>query len=98
MTAVASPDLAAAMRLIDAAKSQGFQFERIAPGPDGPLRGVRESMSWRDEIYVGGFRDGCHATRTRKCSLVVPNGLLVTERVSGGAIEVLHTVVWGWPI
>lgn len=98
MTVVASPDLAAAMRLMDAAKSQGFQFERVAPGPDGPLRGVRESLPGRDEIYVGGLWNGCHATRTRKCSLVVPNGLLVTERVSGDAIEVLHTVVWGWPI
>ncbi len=97
MTAVASPDLAAAMQLMDAAKNQGFRFERIAPGPDGPLRAVRETLRFRDVIYVGGLWNGCHATRTRKCSLVIPNGLLVTERVCGDAIEVLHTVVWDWP-
>jgi hypothetical protein len=32
-----SPDLAAAKRLLDAAKRGGFSFQRVAPGPDGPL-------------------------------------------------------------
>lgn len=36
-----SPELAAAMRLLDQAKAQGFRFERVIPGPDGPLLGVR---------------------------------------------------------
>src|SRR2546423_3031307 len=31
-----SPDLVAAMRLLDAAKDAGFTFQRLAPGPDGP--------------------------------------------------------------
>ena len=35
-----SPDLAAAKRLLDHAKAQEFRFERVAPGEDGPLRGV----------------------------------------------------------
>jgi hypothetical protein len=34
-----SPELAAAKRLLDEAKDQGFRFERLAPGEDGPLRG-----------------------------------------------------------
>jgi hypothetical protein len=37
---VDSPELAAAKRLLGAAKDQGFTFQRIAPGPDGPLRGI----------------------------------------------------------
>jgi hypothetical protein len=44
------PDLLAAMRLLDAAKAAGFTFQRVAPGPDGPLLGVREGIEYRDEI------------------------------------------------
>jgi hypothetical protein len=40
-----SPELVAAKRLLDVAKNDGFAFERIAPGEDGPLRGVRETPS-----------------------------------------------------
>jgi hypothetical protein len=87
-----SPDLAAAKRLLDAVKSDGFAFERIAPGEDGHLRGARESVDWLDEIYLGGFSWQCHATRRRRCSLIVPGGLSVTECVSGDALTVLHTV------
>jgi hypothetical protein len=50
-----SPELVAAKRLPDVAKSDGFAFERIAPGEDGPSRGVRETPQWRDEIYLTGF-------------------------------------------
>jgi len=91
-----SPELAAAKRLLDAAKRCGFAFQRIAPGEDGPLWGVRESVDWVDEIYLGGFSTGCTAARCRRFSLVVPGGLPVTQRVSGDAIEVLHTVVCDW--
>lgn len=91
-----SPDLAAAKRLLDAAKSGGFAFERIAPGEDGPVWGVRKTVDWVDEIYLGGFSERCNATRRRRSSLVVPGGLPVTERVSGNALEVLHTVVCDW--
>jgi hypothetical protein len=93
-----SPDLAAAKRLLDAAKDQGFAFERIAPGPDGPLRGVRETVAWIDEVFLGGFGDGCSAVRRRRYSLVVPGGLPVAQRVSGDAIAVLSTVLADWPI
>ena len=92
-----SPDVVAGRQLIDLAKRHGFQFRRLAPGPDGPLWGVRETADWRDQIYLGEFSDGCSATRSRKSSLLVPGDLLVAERVSGGALNVLNVVVSYWP-
>lgn len=92
-----SPELVAAKRLLDCAKRQGFTFQRVAPGEDGPLFGRRETIEYRDEIYIGGFGDSCHATRARKSSLLVPGLLPVTARVSGDALTVLHTVVADWP-
>lgn len=93
-----SPDLAAAKRLLDTAKDQGFRFQRIAPGPDGPLRAVRETPEFVDELYVAGFwkPDACTAIRRRRCPLLVPGGLPVTARVEGDALTVLHTVVTDW--
>lgn len=91
-----SPDLAAAKRLLDHAKDRGFHFERTALGPDGPLRGVRETDQWRDEIYLRGFSDSCSAIRRRRWSLTVPSSLPVTARVSGDALTMLHTVLYDW--
>lgn len=91
-----SPDLVAAKRLLDAAKYGGFSFQRVAPGPDGPLWGVRESLDWRDTIYLAGFGHACTAIRTRKSSLIIPGGPLVTQRVQGDAVTVLHTAVCDW--
>jgi hypothetical protein len=92
------PDLVAAKRLLDDARSRGFRFERIAPGEDGPLRGVRETPEHRDEIYLAGFGapESCTAIRRRRSSLIVPGGLPVTDRVTGDALTVLHTVVTDW--
>lgn len=94
-----SPDVAAAKRLLDAAKDAGFAFQRVAPGEDGPLLGVREGCQYRDEIYLAGFLEpqSCSAIRRRRYSLIVPGGLPVTERVSGDALTILHTVVTDWP-
>lgn len=94
------PEVRAAKRLLDDAKRQGFGFHRIAPGEDGTLRGVRESLEWRDEIYIGGFSDpeSCAAIRRRRSSLILPGGLPVTAQVIGDAITVLHTVVHDWRI
>jgi hypothetical protein len=91
-----SPELAAAKRLLYAAKEQGFSFQRIAPGPDGPLLGVRETVEYRDTCYLGGFGEGCSATRARNYILLVPGGLPVAARVSGDALTVLHTLVSDW--
>jgi hypothetical protein len=92
-----SPELAAAKRLLDQAKSQGFTFQRVAPGPDRPLFARRETPEHRDEIYLAGFDQSCYATRARKSSLIVPGGLPVTTRVDGDALTVLHTVITDWP-
>jgi hypothetical protein len=96
MTMTDSPDLAAAMRLIDDAKARGFAFVRSAPGVDGPLLGVRETPEWCDVITIAGFHDSCSAQRLVRSSLVVPGGLPVTKQVSGDAVTVLHTVVCDW--
>jgi hypothetical protein len=91
-----SPDLAAAKRLLDAAKRAGFCFQRLAPGPDGPLWGVRETLQWRDTLYLAGFDHACTATRARKSSLIITGGPLIIQRIGGDAISVLHTVVCDW--
>jgi hypothetical protein len=96
MPGVDDPELTAAKRLLDAAKSQGFTFQRIAPGPDGPLLGVRETVEHRDTCYLSGFGKGCSATRARKYSLVLPGGLPITQRVTGDALTVLHVVLSDW--
>lgn len=95
---VDSPEVAAAKRLLDAAKDAGFTFQRIALGEDGPLRGVRQSIEWVDELYLAGFweQDSCSAIRRRRCSLIVPGGPPVAQRVDGDALTVLHTVVCDW--
>lgn len=91
-----SPEVAAAKRLLDLAKDRGFSFQRVAPGEDGPLLGRRETVDWQDEIYLAGFANSCSAIRRRRWSLVVPGGLPVTERASGGALHVLRLVA-DWP-
>ncbi|MGH3673841.1 MAG: hypothetical protein ACRDSH_24940 [Pseudonocardiaceae bacterium] len=67
-----SPDLRAAKRLLDLAKQQGFAFVRTRPDEDAPLRGVRETVGWIDELVVAGFSECCEATRRRRYSLIVP--------------------------
>ena len=93
-----SPQLAAAKRLLDTAKQAGFAFERIAPGEDAPLRGVRRTPEWLDELYLAGFSEpqSCTAIRRRRSSLIVLDGLPVAVRIRGDALTVLHTVVSGW--
>jgi hypothetical protein len=97
-TTAEGPELRAAKQLLDLATNHGFAFQRVAPGPDGPLFARRETLEHRDEIYLGGFTDSCHATRARKSSLIVPGGLPITTRVTGDALTVLHTVVNDWDV
>lgn len=93
-----SPDVVTGYRLIDTAKRCGFQFQRLAPGPDGPLWGVRDTEDWYDTLYLSGFWQpgSCSAIRRRKSSLIVPGELLVADRVSGNALNVLSTVISHW--
>ena len=91
-----SHDVVIGMRLLDAAKAHGFQFRRIAPGPDGPLEGVRETCGWRDTIHLGGFSGDCYAWRERRSSLVLPSSARTHIRTQGSALDVL-TEVLGWP-
>lgn len=91
--AAESPDLVIAMRLLDHAKLRGFQFRRVAPGPDGALLGTRRTVDWTDTVYLDGFSQDCYALRERTTSLVVPDDVLVEHRTTGGAITVLNTVL-----
>ena len=91
-----NPDLAASKRLLDVLKTRGFTFERVAPGPDGPLEGVRETTQWRDTIHLGGFSRDCYAWRERRSSLILPGTARAEIRIHGGALDVL-TDVLSWP-
>lgn len=86
------PDLAQAKRLLDDLKGRGFQFERTAPGQDGPLLGRRVSDRWVDTIQIEGFSRDCVAWRERRSALIVPGGAARDRRVSGGALTVLGEV------
>lgn len=88
-----SPDLVIAMRLLDHAKLHGFQFQRVAKGPDGALLGTRDTGEWSDTVYLDGFSHNCYALRERKTSLVVPGDALVERRATGDALNVLNTVL-----
>jgi hypothetical protein len=61
------------MRLLDEAKSQGFRFERVAPGEDGPLWGERVTPEYRDVVYLGGFSEGCNAARAYPTEAQIAN-------------------------
>ncbi|MGH3811475.1 MAG: hypothetical protein ACRDUV_03320 [Pseudonocardiaceae bacterium] len=69
---VDSPDLVIAKRLLDHLKRRGFQFQRVAPGEDGPLVGHRVSGAWEDTVHIQGFSRDCFAWRKRTSSLIVP--------------------------
>ncbi len=87
------PDLVIAKRLLDHIKVQGFQFQRVAEGPDGALLGTRHTGEWIDTVYLDGFSRGCYALRERKTSLAVPGSALVQRRATGDALNVLNTVL-----
>jgi hypothetical protein len=59
MNAVADgPELTAANGCWTSLKVKAA-FQRVAPGPDGPLFARRETTEYCDEIYLGGFDDSC---------------------------------------
>lgn len=88
-----NPDLMTAKGLLDQAKRRGFQFQRIAPGEDGPLVGNRVSSDWADLIHIAGFSRDCFAWRKRISSLIVSEDTLVERRVDGSALDVLNEVL-----
>ncbi|MGH3906217.1 MAG: hypothetical protein ACRDTE_18850 [Pseudonocardiaceae bacterium] len=88
-----SPDVASAKRLLDTLKARGFQFQRTAPGEDGPLLGNRVTEEWVDTIYFEGFSHDCVGWRQRRSSLIVPDRGLVERRVTGSALTVLNEVL-----
>jgi hypothetical protein len=88
-----SSDLVIAKRLLDHLKLRGFQFQRAAAGPDGPLMGNRTCDGWVDVIYIEGFSRDCAAWRKRTSSLIVPGDGLVTRRAQGSALAVLNDVL-----
>lgn len=91
-----SPDLVIAKLLLDHVKAQGFQFQRVAMGPDGALLGTLHTVEWTDTVYLDGFSRDCYALRLRNTSLVVPGGALVDLRAEGDALNVLNAVLT-WP-
>ena len=88
-----SADVVIAKRLVDQLRLCGFQFQRTAPGPDGPLIGSRAVGVWSDTIHIDGFSRDCLAWRTRNSSLIVPGDALVERRVQGSALAVMNTVL-----
>ncbi|MGH3796498.1 MAG: hypothetical protein ACRDSP_16600 [Pseudonocardiaceae bacterium] len=88
-----SPDLVIAKRLLDHLKRRGFQFQRVAPGEDGPLVGHRVSGNWEDTVHIQGFSRDCFACRKRTSSLIVPGNGLVEHRTHGSALNVLNEVL-----
>lgn len=88
-----SPDMVIAMRLLDHVKQSGFQFQRAAPGEDGPLVGHRVSDRWVDLIHIEGFSRDCFAWRKRRTSLLVRGDGLVEHQVDGSAVDVLNEVL-----
>lgn len=59
---------------------------------------MRESLEWRDTIYLAGFGQACTAARARKSSLIIPGGPVVIQRVHGDALTVLHAAVCDWDL
>jgi hypothetical protein len=88
-----SSDVVIAKRLLDQLKQRGFQFQRIAPGEDGPLIGNRVTGNCVDMIHIEGFSRDCFAWRQRTSSLILPGGGLVEHRADGSALDVLNEVL-----
>lgn len=88
-----SPDLMIAKRLLDHLKLCGFQFQRVAPGEDGPVVGNRVTGDWIDIVHIEGFSRDCFAWRKRTSSLIVPGDGLIEHRATGNALTVLNEVL-----
>jgi hypothetical protein len=92
-----SSDVMIVKRLLDQLKLVGFQFQRIAPGEDGPLVGNRVTGDCVDIIHIQGFSRDCFAWRQRRSSLIVPGGGVVERRADGSALDVFNEVLTWQP-
>ncbi|MGH3795259.1 MAG: hypothetical protein ACRDSP_10250 [Pseudonocardiaceae bacterium] len=88
-----SPGLMQAKQLLDELKGRGFEFQRTAPGVDGPLMGRRITDEWVDFVYIEGFSQDCIGWRQRRASLIVAGEGMVECRLVGGALSVLGEVL-----
>lgn len=95
MTEVEPPDLALAMRLLDACRAQGFACRRVGTGDAAPLLCTRQRDGYTDEILLNGFSGDCYASRQRTSRLVIVGGSRTVYTIEGSAAQVLHTVL-GW--
>jgi hypothetical protein len=93
VTTVDNPYRRAVERLVNLARERGFTF--TLAGEQGSLWGERVAPGWTDVVFLGGSGHS-NAARSRRRHLV-PGEPLFTDRVSGTALTVLHTVVYGWP-
>lgn len=60
-----SADLVIAKRLLGQAGLRGFQFQRVAEGPDAAVLGTRHTGDWTDTVFLDGFSRDCYALRER---------------------------------
>lgn len=88
-----SPDLVIAKQLLDQLKLHGFQFQRTAPGEDGPLIGHRVTDYWADLVHLEGFSRDCFALRKRISTLLAPRDALLERQTNGSALTVLREVL-----
>jgi hypothetical protein len=87
-----NPHQEAIERLIELATQCGFTF--VPAGEDGSLWGERPGPQWQDVVFLG-VSGHCNAVRSRR-GHVAPGEALFADRVSGPALTVLRTVVYGW--
>jgi hypothetical protein len=93
VTAVDDPHVAAVERLVELAKQRGFTF--TPAGEQGSLWGERVAPGRIDVVFLGDSGH-CNAVRSRRGHLA-PGEPLFTERITGPALSVLHTVLHTWP-
>lgn len=93
MTPVDNPYQTALERLLHLARERGFVF--TPAGERGAQWGQRTTPHWTDLMFLGETGHG-NAVRSRR-DHVIPGEPLFTERISGPALTVLHTVIYSWP-
>ena len=86
------PPVGAVERLVELARERGFTF--TPAGEHGSQWAQRVTPGWVDVVFLD-VSGPCNAVRSRR-GHAVPGEPLFADRVSGTALTVLHTVVYGW--